>query len=208
MDVREKARGVLKKEVMAVKKKWIVASVAVVVLVAVILFVVNYMRINAKYPDPEVLCFQIGETVDMEGYEFTLTSLKLEGEERARELVPGYVDAIDAEGNPEELKLLLVAIHIKKTTDEDSVLDLTRVCAESKAWGNGSDFELYLALNQGVGLSNVQLLEGEEIDVVFPFTMVRSQFREKEWEQVEERKFYAVLNWYPQKVMLGGDLEK
>lgn len=96
----------------------------------------------------------------------------------------------------------------KKMTDADSILDLTRVCAESRAWGNGWDFELYSALNKGAGLSNVQLSKGEEIDIVFPFTMIRLQFREKEWKQIEEREFYAVLNWYPQKVMLGGSVKK
>lgn len=78
MDWREKAGSVLKEEVMTVKKKWIVVSSIMAALVVAVLFAVSYMRINAKYPDAEVLCFKVGETVNMEGYEFTLTDLRLE----------------------------------------------------------------------------------------------------------------------------------
>ena len=77
-------------------------------------------------------------------------------------------------------------------------MSFANIVAQSKAWSNGCDFDLYSQLNN-MNSIYVTLAANEEKDIKLPYLMYDFQFKEGEWETVNERDFSLVLSVYPIK---------
>lgn len=91
-------------------------------------------------------------------------------------------------------------LRIEKTREDDSILDLTAVAFESGAWGNQFYMELMYLLNPQLEGPRLQMEEGECREIRFPMTMLDLQFGEGAWERIDQRDFYMVLEYYPEKL--------
>ena len=160
-------------------------------------------RINSRYPSPEVWTGVLHDSVHAGNYTITFSDWQWGDGTLLQELCPEFRLISDEDGNEypaERERVGLVTLSITKNAQDDTFLDLTSIAFESGAWGNQFDMELMYLLNPQLERLRLQLEEGESREIILPMTMLDTQFAEKDWEQIDERPFYVVLEYYPEKV--------
>lgn len=160
-------------------------------------------RINIRYPGPEVWTGGLQDSVREGNYTFAFTGWQWGDGSLLHELCPGFVLLMDEDGKEypaRQERVGLITLTITKHEDDDSILDLTAIAFESGAWGNQFDMELMYLLNPELKGLRLQMEKGECREIVFPMTMLDQQFREEAWSHIDDRSFYIVLDYYPQKL--------
>lgn len=175
-----------------------------IIAVVLLILIGRFIYMSSKYPSPEVETFQNDEVMQIGNYEITLTNCKWSDGEVVHQICPGYkLVEIDGEEYPaEQERVGLAEILVRKTGEDNTILDLSEITFESGAWGNQFDLELFSILNPSVEGLILDLENEEEIKIVFPITMLDIQFSESAWKNVDERNFYIVLQYYPVKYQL------
>lgn len=171
-----------------------------------LLGMIQYITLNAKYPEPEEHIVEFGEVMRIENYSFSLKDWKWSDGSIVDDILPGYELLLysDGRGYPSEKeKIALATVEICKNAEDDSYLDLTNIAFEMGAWHNQWDNELFEALN-GKDSLVLSLSEGEKKEIIFPIAMFDFQFTRKEWENIEARKVNIVVTCYPEKYVLQG----
>ena len=184
------------------RNKRILTKTNVMVFIAAVVcltLVGRFIYMNSRYPSPKVETFQKDEVIHIGNYEISLTDCKWSDGEVIHQICPGYkLVEIDGEEYPvEQERVGLAEVLVRKTGEDNTILDLSEITFESGAWGNQFDLELFSALNPSVEGLILDLENEEEIKIVFPITMLDIQFSESAWKNVDERNFYIVLQYYP-----------
>ena len=177
--------------------KALIAGIAALCLTGA--FTVGYIRINRKYPPPVVEKATVGESLVLRGVEISAEKFELLTPDQVDELATGYLESAMASMpslKREEYRLLLVTIHMKNVSDETQRTETPTFSAESRAWTNGVNFDLYMFLNKEEDV-RTELEPGEEATIVLPYDVMKMHFWEKDWEQIDERSFEVVVNLYP-----------
>lgn len=159
---------------------------------------------NFKFPSPKVTTYAINETIKIGNYEIKLKNYRWGDGEIIHDVYPGYV-LIEENGEEypvEKERVGLAELSIKKIKEDDTQLDFTSVAFESGAWGNQFDLELFLHLNPCMQTPFLELKEGENQNVILPITMLDDNFSEQEWSKIDDRDFYIVLLYYPNKIQI------
>ena len=159
--------------------------------------------INTRYPSPEVYSGRLQDSFQAGNYTITFSDWQWGDGTLLQELCPGFCFVRDENGNPypyERERVGLATLSIRKNTEDDSILDLTDIAFESGAWGNQFDMELMYLLNPQLERLGLQMKAGECREIIFPITMLDQQFPEREWARIDERQFYIVLQYYPEKL--------
>ena len=145
-----------------------------------------------------------GNAIVIGNYEISLEDWRWGDGEIIHEVYPGYhlieIDGEEYSTKQERVGLAEVTIH--KLKNDSTSLDLSQVTFESGAWGNQYDFDLFMYLNPNLDSLNLKLSEDETVTVTFPITMLDMQFSEKSWENIDDRQFYIVVQYYPEKRQL------
>lgn len=175
-----------------------------VILVLLLLLLVKAVQVNRKYPSPEIQTYGRGEVISIGSYEISLTDWKWGDGEIIHEVYPEYVlIEIDGEEYPTDKERVgLAELTIQKVEEDDIVLDLTSVYFESDAWGNQFDLDLFLHLNPELNGPWLKLEEGQKAKVTLPITMQDYHFSSKSWKNIDDRLFYIVFQYYPEKIQL------
>ena len=175
-----------------------------IVLILLILAGARYYSVNAHYPSPKVKTYTKGETLELGNYRFTLKKWEWHNGEIYHELMPGYVWLIEnGKSYPSEKERVGIAtVTIEKWKDDDTFLDLTNITFESKAWGNQWDHEFFMGINQDLEGLRLEMKAGESRDILFPIATGEIQFPQKEWDMIDQRDFYIVIDYYPVKYQL------
>lgn len=179
---------------------------AVTGVIAFLGITVQYITLNAKYPEPAEHIAEPGEEMKADPYSFTLKDWKWSDGSIVDDILPGYELLLYSDGKgypPEKEKIALATVEICKNAEDDSYLDLTNIAFEMGAWHNQWDNELFEALN-GKNSLFLRLDEGEKKEIIFPIAMFDFQFTGKEWENIEARKVNIVIACYPEKYVLQG----
>ena len=87
-----------------------------------------------------------------------------------------------------------------KSADDESAVDTTCISFESGAWGSQFDAELMFELNPDLESLLLEMDDGESRKIFFPVTMIDQQFTAQLWNRLDERAFYIVLQFYPEKL--------
>ncbi|MDD3278022.1 MAG: hypothetical protein PHG16_03960 [Lachnospiraceae bacterium] len=186
------------------KRSIIIVAVAICMLLGG-LWVVRYHSLNQLIPSPEIKKFGVGETVEMGSISFTLQQVEMLDGNEINKVAPNVDIVRNGNGtayDPEKIRAIFFHVKIQKKGNDPEDIDLTKVSAESGAWGNGINGQLFMTLNPGVSIDKIVLEENETAEMILPFSMVDTMFRKDDWKKIEEREFSAVLQLYPEKILL------
>lgn len=159
--------------------------------------------INARYPNPAEQIYGLGDCARIGSYGVTFLDWSWSDGEILHRLCPGFTLLLDEEGEEYPVsreRIGLAAFMITKERAGEDALDLTGLAFESGAWGNQFDMELMYLLNPQLDTLHLQLKEGESMEILLPMAMVDGQFTQGQWERIDQRTFYVVLDYYPQKM--------
>lgn len=176
-------------------------------LLLLILYGIQYWKINTKYPAPQNISVCLNETVQVDGVEIKPLKAELLDGHQIQQIM--HVST-EAENNNiydyHNMKLYLMTILCRNVSSQKNNVDFTQWMVESGAWGNGLNGEFFKNLNGNISIIQ-DLKADEEITVELPFTMVESMFSKKEWEKMSSRNFNIIISLYPEKIILKGNEE-
>ncbi|SHJ60663.1 hypothetical protein [Parasporobacterium paucivorans] len=183
-------------------KKIIFISAAFILAISI---GIKVYTINSKYPQPEIVEYNQGRLI--KGGELTIRVAR----SRIMELSPDYNQNVtDPKGvsvNKNDIKVLLLDIDIVNTSDEDKQMSMINFVAQSQAWSNGWDMDLYSILNN-TEYTNISIEANQSETIQLPFLMYRHQFKEKSWNDIGKRQFDLILTSYPVKNIVKLKVEK
>jgi len=175
------------------KKRKIKIFVGVVCGLLLGAFLVCFFMINAKYRNSTVVEKGIGEPVDYNNLQFTVTDAGFMPHEKSDELWADELDTFPG------CKGYYVTVTVNNTGTEEKKLSLGNFELVSDAWINGVDLEKFLTVNSDDIKQKFLLKPGDSITCTLPFLIVKENFTNKQWEQIEHRNFELVLSIYPVK---------
>ncbi len=159
--------------------------------------------INKAYPAAKVKSYSMGDKFDFHGAEISVDGAELC---HTSDIIEGYVcDQLDNQNNPlsnDECKVLIVTITAENKTDEELMLPFHEVNAESVGWHNGLGLTEFCAVNEGITWPDIKLPAGETTTVKLTFNMFSIQFKDKEWERVDDREYDLLFSEYPVKTVV------
>ena len=59
-----------------------------------------------------------------------------------------------------------------------------------------------MGINQELEGLRLEMKAGESQDILFPIATGEIQFPQKEWDMIDQRDFYIVIDYYPVKYQL------
>lgn len=107
---------------------------------------------------------------------------------------------MDVDGKTEDARVGLINFTITKNSDSEDRFDLANIGFSSGAWGNQFDMELFYMLNADLDSMVLDFPVGEQQQIVFPLTLLESQFTAAQWVEVDSREFYINLQYYPEHI--------
>lgn len=185
-------------------KKMVVKILWTIIAMLFLIMIIRCAYVNAQYPSPNVQTYRKGEFINIGNYKIALTDWKWGDGEIIHEVYPGYtlVEMDGQEYATENERVGLAEVTIDKIQDDNTSLDLSGITFESGAWGNQFDYDLFMHLNPDLESLVLKMEKGEKTTIIFPITMLDIQFSEKSWKNIDERPFYIVIQYYPEKRQL------
>ena len=191
-------------QVLRGKKGIIKKGLIVISALLMLLLMARCIYVNLQYPSPKVRTYSKGEVMYFGNYEISLTGWRWGDGEIIHEIYPGYI-LIEKDGEEyptNQQRVGLAEVTIKKVEDDNTFLDFTSMWFESGAWGNQFDMELFMHINPQLDGLGLKMKKGETATVTFPITMLDIQFSSGSWKNIDDREFYVVLQFYPEKIRL------
>jgi hypothetical protein len=162
-----------------------------------LLFTFRYLSINQKYPDPINKEHKLNQPIKYGSFEIKTIGYKMMNSSELKDL--GSVFNEITTPYDKNIKCVIATVNIKNSGTEQKNLEVYPFQIESGGFSNGIDAALFSVLN-GEDSTLVPILKpNEEKKLLLPFTMIKSQFSKKDWEQIDYRKFQLVLSLYPEK---------
>lgn len=171
----------------------------------ILLFFYRYQMLNKKYPNPDNEKYGTGESMLQGNFALTLQKAELIDGNALSKLAPNTIIACHSDGsayNENEIRVLLAYIRVEKVKRCDDTYDFVPISSESGSWGNGLNIELFMKLNKGISVHEAEIEYNSAIEVVLPFSMVNTMFKNSEWEKIDFRKFFIVHSLYPVKKVM------
>lgn len=189
---------------MEINKKVSLIFVILLISIVAILSAIRIYEINKKYPNPEMISYDIGEEIDGGDVSINVTKTELLNGEQIKEIVPNYTEQVkDKNGkNIKENQALYLLVHMKliNNSDKEQSMQVAKFVAESKAWSNGIHGELFQKLNnKHKSPVNIKIDSKSEQEIIIPYVMYNFQFSDKSWKNIKNRQFELVLARYPYK---------
>lgn len=160
------------------------------------IFITNLISINKKYPDRVEEFFSIGDTFTYNNMQITVTECSLyESAEFESQILKGNRNSLW--GNDlGPWKELLLKIHLENNNDDRCQFDCSSLLMQSDSWWNGLDSLTFMELNN---LDSLQLQIDPQSDcwLYFPFTLLKIQFKTKDWDCLMDRDYELVGSVYP-----------
>ena len=184
------------------KKSTILKVVMILALAAFFLSFLQIYRLNEKYPAPAISTYVEKEPIHGGDITITVMNSRLEPVKEITKEMKDYHDEV-ANGQGKQLtdrqkKILIVELKIENTSQNPQKVDVTQFMAQSGAWANGWDLDLYLALNN-TDQVNVGLEPLTSKTVYLGYSLYDFQFKAKEWGHMTAKEFYLVMTVYPYK---------
>ena len=96
---------------------------------------------------------------------------------------------------------MFVDIKITNRNENETNLEVYPFTAESGAWMNGVNLDIFGLFNANQTLSP-SLKPGEIILLRLPFDLLEEHFSKSSWAKIDQRKFVLVLSLYPVKTSM------
>lgn len=157
--------------------------------------------LRGKYPDPQILTYQLGESVIVNGYEISFTGWQWGDSELISTVLPDLeINYTDENGDVYESRVGLIDLTITKVSDTGDYIDLANVGFSSGAWGNQFDMDLFYRLNPTLNDMILDLEVGNAQQVTLPLTLNETHFPQEQWYDIDDRMFYINLQYYPEHI--------
>lgn len=174
----------------------------------IVCFTINFININKKYPDAQIIKIPFGETLTIDNnLEVKLNSTEYQilydFFEENKEL--GINEEIYYSiSDPNDAIIFNCEISIKNISDTKQDIELYNLIYGSDIWSNGISLEIFKAMN--IGKSFIYTLNPFQEDVVnLPFIMYRLQFSDENWRNVYSDEYSITYSLYPLNVKLLGE---
>ena len=97
------------------------------------------------------------------------------------------------------MKVVYATVEIQNITDKEMKVPLYKLYIESDLhYCNGLDLEMYMIDNTNQPVE-INLKSKEKVTVSLPYSIYSFQFKENEWNSIEDYNFYLVNSRYPVK---------
>lgn len=97
----------------------------------------------------------------------------------------------------EEVKIILVNVTYFNKTDKSKTVDTRPNSIEKTGYSTATEMMFYSLCNQFD--LDVTLKAGEKKEVILPYILFKFQFKQSEWEKLEDEVFYISNSRYPVK---------
>ena len=97
----------------------------------------------------------------------------------------------------EEVKIILVNVTYFNKTDKSKTVDTRPNSIEKTGYSTATEMMFYSLCNQFD--LDVTLKAGEKKEVILPYILFKFQFKQREWEKLEDEVFYISNSRYPVK---------
>lgn len=97
----------------------------------------------------------------------------------------------------EEVKIILVNVTYFNKTDKSKTVDIRPNSIEKTGYSTATEMMFYSLCNQFD--LDVTLKAGEKKEVILPYILFKFQFKQREWEKLEDEVFYISNSRYPVK---------
>lgn len=180
-------------------------SVYAVSLCCILLFFCLALRrgaaLHKQYPDPPIRTYQYGESIRIGSYQMMFGGWQWGDESLVKAKFPDFILVYPQEdGLIEDVRMGLISFTVTKISQDKDILDLTNMGFSSGAWGNQFDLELFHLLNPDLDSPRLNLAAGKMQEIVLPMTMLETQFAPTQWKDIDNRKFYINVQYYPEHI--------
>ncbi|QUO32698.1 hypothetical protein KFE17_02790 [Faecalicatena sp. Marseille-Q4148] len=100
------------------------------------------------------------------------------------------------------LKLMWVTVSLKNDSSESADIDILDIGASTSGWSNIPDYDFYYKIGNPERPHHFELKPQEEVRMDLPYLFVKPNFRNGQWEKIEEKEYFLVTSLYPMKHVL------
>lgn len=100
------------------------------------------------------------------------------------------------------LKLMWVTVSFKNDSSESADIDILDIGASTSGWSNIPDYDFYYKIGNPERPHHFELKPQEEVRMDLPYLFVKPNFRNGQWEKIEEKEYFLVTSLYPMKHVL------
>lgn len=184
-------------------RKFVIASIILILIILSLSFGYFFNRINNKYPAPKYEEYTIGVPFKYsfdKNFQLTVTDFSILNEDELRKLDEESGEEMNMKG--QERVGYLITLKVKNIGKEKETLENQEFTIQSGGFTNGQDMLYATLLNKDVRSGAYDI--GEERTIIMPFTSIKSLFSKEHWDNVENLKYQLVTSLYPveQKVLL------
>ncbi len=142
-------------------------------------FIINYKKINAMYPNPNIIEVETDETLSIGGYDVSFINLEITSidslvsrypesdyfKDQAQLITSGKIDVL----------LVKLRFYNPGIVEKDMAIYNTTIATDNTS--NGLDLYAYNYLNVDNKDPIIRLAPGESIDIVMPYTLIKGYNR-------------------------------
>ncbi len=166
--------------------------IGILLLLAVILGITNCIKVNRKYPNPQMVLIKEGEESEYNGVGIQIKKAETIG---WKELKQKYPVAAEVHETVDESQVVHVTLSL--TGYEDSGVDLTEIAVQNEF---ASTQAMYSVLQETMGTSRINLTDGEKKEVELYFLFCKEWFYDTDWKNWDTMNFYLeILHTYPMR---------
>ncbi len=156
---------------------------------------IQIYRVNAAYPSAKQVYIPFSKIHMLEeGINLSVISSKWLNNEAVREKYGEYMGL-----GSSDMKVVYATVEIQNITDKEMKVPLYKLYIESDLhYCNGLDLEMYMIDNTNQPVE-INLKSKEKVTVSLPYSIYSFQFKENEWNSIEDYNFYLVNSRYPVK---------
>lgn len=167
--------------------------------------------LHQKYPNPQIETYDYQETVQVGNYEICFDGWEWGNESLIQKDIPNYeLIYTQDDGKIADVRVGLIHFTITKTSKMQNTsasnsiysdyFDMSNIGFSSGTWGNAFDMELFYQLNPQLKSMVLDLTENEVQEVTLPLILLELQFTTKQWAEIDKRRFYINLQYYPKHI--------
>lgn len=186
------------------RNKYSVITGSVLLIIILIGCLIRYNNLNEQYQPPTYENYKQNQVVSYNSFAIKASEFEVMNEEDIQDLGPVYEDVTTIDGS--SIKSIVTEVRIKNPSSQQMKLEVYPFVIESGGYSNGIDADLFHVLNKDEATMIPVLDAGEEITLQLPFTMIESQFTDKDWDNIENREFNLVLSLYPVKKTISSNI--
>ena len=161
----------------------------------------SFDQVNRENDRLKVTTFSDRKPQTINGTEYTVLKNTICDYSKIKEQYPVIEPMLDvdgdvAKGKPGRLKVLLVKMRIKNSSEHMQYLNLADIVIKSPAYGNALSTEMFCEINH-IESCMLAIAPGVEVPVTLPYELYEISFSDAHFRDLQKLPFSIVLTSYP-----------